>query len=113
MEIASQGGRSRELHFSPLKPENGSEAAVSLQSYMTRQGYQLLLELGSDQRLNTPANKEQIRNLQRNFRRQTGSNDIVSVMFALSREYPSIKLMITSPGLVIVQAEPEMIVYAR
>ena len=67
----------------------------------------------SDQRLNTPANKEQIRNLQKNFRRQTGSNDIVSVMFALSREYPSIKLMITSPRLVIVQAEPEMIVYAR
>ena len=53
-----------------------------------------------EQRLKTPSSKSQVKSLQTNFKR-------------MSREYPSVKLFVVSPRLILVQTEPEMIEYAR
>lgn len=48
----------------------------------------------TEQRMKVPSSKSQIKDLQKNYRRLSGSTDIFSILFRLSREYPSMKLLI-------------------
>ena len=66
-----------------------------------------------EHRFKVPVSKRQIKDLQRNYRRHTGQNDIETILMRLSKEYRSIHLLVVAPRLVLVQAEPLMLQYVR
>ena len=66
-----------------------------------------------DQHFKVPSNKQQIKDLQKNFRRLLGRDDIQSILLRLSREYKNFQFYLVSPRVVLVLAEPEMVKYAR
>ena len=65
------------------------------------------------QRTEVPSSKHQIKQLQKNFRKQTGRGDIEATLLRLSKEYRSFLFYAIKPRVVLVLAEPEMIKFAR
>ena len=66
-----------------------------------------------DQRFKCPTNKQQIKRLQKNFRKVAGRDDIQTILFGLAQTYRSFQFYVVSPRLVLVLSEPEMIEYSR
>ena len=65
------------------------------------------------QRSIVPSSKEQVKQLQKNYRRLAGRDDIESILLRLSKEYRDFYLLVVAPRVVLVVANPLMVDYGR
>ena len=108
-ELREKTTRPRPMESLIREVEASKVTASPLVERMVREAGNTLMS----QRLHTPPSKAAVRLWQSRYRERQGQQDIWENLFRLSREFNFIHLLVASPRILMLQAEPSMVTLAQ